>query len=200
MRKTLLAGLVALAGLWFVAVSLRGHRPPAHTATAAVPALGLTVTAELFPLSDLTEFERRLTLSAEGATLKVRMADIQGPADRTGLYRVGGGTEIALLGPARGGGDGLFFAISPLRRLDRPSGPSGDWTCLGAFELSFVPNGGDPDRGRAQVFAFVPAEPEEGRVSAKPGDEAGGRLLGNRAERACPAPPPAADAPRNPPG
>ena len=200
MRKTLLAGLVALAGLWFVAVSLRGQRTPAHAATAAVPALGLTVTAELFPLSDLTEFERHLTLSADGgATLRVRMANIQGPADRTGLYRVGGEAEIALLGPAGGTDGGLFFAVGPLRRLERPSRPPTDWTCLGAFELSFVPNGRDPARGRTQALAFVPAAPEEERVSAA-GDEAGGRPGGDRAGRACPTPRPMAGAPGKAPG
>jgi hypothetical protein len=171
-RRAVLAGLVAglavLGGLWFAAMSFRGARTPAHTASAAVPALGLTVTAELFALSDLTEFERHLKVSAaDGATLRARMGEVRGPTDRTSLYRAGE-REIAVVGPL--GNEGRFFAAEPLRRLDRPSRPASDWTCLGAFELSVVPNAGDPARGRQQVFAFVPAAGEEER-----GEAAGGR-------------------------
>ncbi len=200
MRKTTFAGLVALAGLWLVAALLSGQRLPSHTATASVPALGLTVTAELFALSDLTEFERRLTLSAaDGATLRVRMADLRGPAGRMGLYRVGDGTEVAVLAPDDGGpdeadgGNGGFFAVGPLRRLDGPSRPSADWTCLGAFELAMVPNGGDPARGRAQVFAFVPAAPEGQAVPVPPPppeSAALAALRGAGAGQSCPLPGP----------
>ena len=197
MRKTTLAGLVALACLWLVAALLGGERLPLHTATASVPALGLTVTAELFPLSNLTEFERRLTLSAaDGATLRVRTADLRGPAGRMGLYRIGSETEIAVLGPEGAGGeggDGGFFAAKPLRRLDGPSHPSGGWTCLGAFELAMVPNGGDPARGRAQVFAFVPAAPEGQAVPVPPPppeSAALAALRGAGAGQSCPLPGP----------
>ena len=193
MSRTVFAGLVALAGLWLAAALFSGQRLPAHAATAAVPALGLTVKAELFPLSSLTEFERRLTLSAaDGATLRVRMEDVRGPADRIGLYRVGGGTEVAVLGLAGAGGgtDGRFFAVGPLRRLDGPSRPFADWACLGAFELAMVPNGDDPARGQAQVFAFVSAVPE-GQVSALP-SEGGAHHAALRREgaagRSCPVP------------
>jgi hypothetical protein len=194
MRKTTFAGLVALAGLWLVAALLSGQRLPSHTATASVPALGLTVTAELFALSDLTEFERRLTLSAaDGATLRVRMADLRGPAGRMGLYRVGDGTEVAVLAPDDGGpdeadgGNGGFFAVGPLRRLDGPSRPSADWTCLGAFELAMVPNGANPARGRAQVFAFVPAA-EGSAAIASPESAAHAALRAGGAGRSCPLP------------
>jgi hypothetical protein len=159
LRRAILAGLVVLAGVWLVGVSFRGQRVPAHTATATAPALGLTVTAELFALSsDLTEFERRFTLASAaggGPALRVRMSDVRGPASRTGLYRVGE-TEVALLGLINN--DGRYFAVGPLRRLDNPSRPPPDWTCLGVFELAMVPYAGDPARGRSQVFAFVPAE------------------------------------------
>ena len=180
MRKTILAGVLALVGFWLFAASFRGQRLPSHTATATLPALGLTVTAELFPLSDLTEFERHLTLAAaDGATLRVRMEDVRGPADRMGLYRVGGEAEVAVQSPAGGDGGGQFFAAEPLRRLDGPSRPSADWTCLGAFELSMVPNGGDPARGRAQVFTFTPAAPEgAGRSCPLPRPTEGGGAPG----------------------
>ena len=166
--KAAAAGVVAVACLWLAGVSFRGERPPAHTAVAPVPALGLTVTVEISALSELTEFERRVTLTAAGedaAKLRVRTADVLGPANRAGLYRVDE-AEIAVLGPA--GGDGRFFAVGPLRRLDGPSRPPTDWTCLGAFELAMVPNAGDPARGRAQVFAFVPAA-DDGRGCPAPG-------------------------------
>ena len=52
-----------------------------------------------------------------------------------------------------------FFAAGPLRRLDRPSRPSDEWTYLGAFDLRTDRNGG-PAGGAAQVFAFIPAEAE----------------------------------------
>lgn len=171
MSRTTLAGLVSLAGLWLFAASFSGQRLPSHTASATLPALGLTVTAELFTLSDLTEFERRLTLTAaDGTTVRARLADLRGPADRMGLYRIGNGTEVAVLGSTGGGDGSRYFAVGPLRRLDRPSGHSTDWTCLGAFELAMVPNGNDPARGRAQVFAFVPAAPEA-EVSVPPAPE-----------------------------
>ena len=76
LRKAFLAGLVALAGFWFVAASFKGQRLPAHTAATAVPALGLALTAEVFTLSELTEFERHLTVTGGGETLRVRMADV----------------------------------------------------------------------------------------------------------------------------
>jgi len=192
MSKATLAGLVSLACLWLFAALLGGQPLPSHTAIAAVPTLGLTVTAELFALSNLTEFERRLTLAAaDGATLRVRMADLRGSADRMCLYRVGDGAEVAVLDPEGGdGGGGRFFAAGPLRRLDGPSRPPADWTCLGAFELAMVPNGGDPVRGRAQVFAFVPAAPAE---QAHPVPPAAGRaeiaaLRSGDAGRNCPLP------------
>ncbi len=198
MSRTVLAGLVALACLWLGAALFSAQRLPAHAATATVPELGLTVTAELFPLSDLTEFERRLTLAtADGATLLVRMADVQGPADRIGLYRVGDGAEVAVLGLAGGGGtDNRFFAVEPLRRLDGPSRPLADWTCLGAFELAMVPNGGDPARGQAHVFAFVPAAPgaqaSPASASLSRGVEHAALRSGGDAGRSCPLPGPAA--------
>ena len=165
-RKAVLAGFAALACLWFAAMSFQGQRLPEHTAAVAVPELGLTVTAELFTLSPLTEYERRLTLAADdGAALRVRMADVRGPTHRTSLYRVGG-TEIAVLGPA---GDDHFFATEPLRRLDAPSRPSEEWTYLGAFTLHTDPKGSAAG-GPAQVFAFVPAAPEA-EVSVPPAPE-----------------------------
>lgn len=160
MRRNLflagLAGLAVLGVLWSVAVSFRGQRPPAHEATATLPELGLTVTAELFVLSDLTEFERRFALDAGGETLTVRMPDARGPAHRTELLRRVDGSELAVFCPS---GEGRAFAVHPLRLLDAPSLPSDDWVRLGAFELSMVPNGA-PGRGQAQVFAFVPADAE----------------------------------------
>lgn len=198
MSKTTLAGLLSLAGLWLFAALFNGQRVPSHTASATLPALGLTVTAEMFALSNLTEFERHLTLAAaDGATLRVRMADLRGSADRMCLYRVGDGAEVAVLDPEGGdGGDGRFFAVGPLRRLDGPSRPPADWTCLGAFELAMVPNGGDRARGRAQVFAFVPAAPAEQVRPAPPA--AAGRvqsaaLRSGDAGRNCPLPGPAED-------
>ena len=194
MRKTTLAGLVVLACLWLGAALMRSQRLPLHTATASVPALGLTVTAELLPLSNLTEFERRLTLSAaDGATLRVRMADLRGSAGRMGLYRIGGGTEIAVLGPEGDGGEGGFFSARPLQRLDGPSRPSADWICLGAFELAMVPNGGDPARGRAQVFAFVPAAPEGQTMPVPPPAPESAALAvlrGGGTGQSCPLPGP----------
>lgn len=194
-RRTVLAGFAALAGIWLLAASLGGRRPPAHAATAAVPALGLSLTAEVFTLSDLTEFERRLTLAEAGGggELKVRMADVRGPAHRTSLYRVGE-AELAVLGPA---GDDYFFAAGPLRRLDGPSRPSEEWTYLGAFDLRMTPAGG-PAGGSAQVFAFVPADAGEECIPTLLEGARGGPHRRQRVQRTCP--PPAVPDDRPPPG
>lgn len=153
MRRAILAGFAALAGLWLAGQSFQGRRTPAHTAVAAVPDLGLVLAVKLFVLSDLTEFERHLAITADGATLSVRMADSHGPDDRTALYRVASG-GIVLSGPD---GVALAFAVEPLRRLDQPSRPPAEWRCIGAFELSLAPDPAAPARGTAQTFAFVPA-------------------------------------------
>ena len=184
MRKAVLVGLVALAGLWLVSMSFRGQRAPAHTATTAIPALGLTLTAEVFTLSDRTEFERRLTLATDTAELRVRMADVRGPAHRTSLYRAGE-AEIAVLGPA---GDDHFFATGPLRRLDGPRRRSEAWTYLGAFDFRTDPDGG-PAGGAAQIFAFVPAEVEEECIPTLLEGADGGPHRRERVRRSCPPAP-----------
>jgi hypothetical protein len=185
LRKAFLAGLLALAGFWFVAASFKGQRLPAHTAATAVPALGLALTAEVFTLSELTEFERHLTVAGGGETLRVRMADVQGPAHRTSLYRAGG-TEIAVLGPA---GDDYFFTAGPLRRLDSPSRPSEEWTYFGAFDLRTDP-GGSPAGNPAQVFAFIPASEETECIPTLSEGAGAGPHRKDRARRSCPAPGP----------
>lgn len=189
MRKTIFAGLVTLAAVWLVAAAFRGQRLPMHAATASVPALGLTVKTELFPLSNLTEFERHMTLATDGATLRVRLPDIRGPADTIGLYRVGtGGTEIAVGVPANSEANGPFFAVSPLRRIDAPSRPPSDWTCLGAFELAMVPNTGDPARGRSQVFTFIHDARADRAAAAPVRNASAGRAdEERRADRVCPS-------------
>lgn len=185
--KAVLVGLAALAAFWFAAVSFRGQRPPAHVAEATVPAAGLALTAELFALSHLTEWERHLVVStpADGATLRVRMADVQSPAHRTSLYRVGG-AEIAVLGPA---GDDYFFAAGPLRRLGGPSRPSGEWTYLGAFDLRTDPEGSTAG-GPAQVFAFIAAEAEEECIPTILQGAQSGPHRREHASRTCPRPDP----------
>lgn len=186
-RTTVLAGLAVLAAFWFAAVSFRGQRQPAHAAQAMLPAVGLALTAELFTLSDLTEWERHLVLStpADNASLRVRMKDVRSPAHRTSLYRVGD-AEIAVLGPA---GDDYFFASGPLRRLGGPSRPSGEWTYLGAFDLRTDPDGSTAG-GPAQVFAFIPAAAEEECIpTLLQGAEAGPHRR-EHASRTCPRPAP----------
>ena len=150
--------------------------------------LGLSVTAEIYTLSDLTEYERRLTLAANGTELRVRMADVRGPAHRTSLYRVGE-TEFAVLGPA---GDDYFFAATPLRRLDGPSLPSEDWTYLGALDFRMDPDGSSAG-GPAQVFAFIPADAEGECIPTLLEGARGGPHRRERLRRTCsaaPDPPP----------
>lgn len=190
MTRTTLAGLVSLACLWLFAALFSGQRLPSHTASATLPGLGLTVTAELFPLSDLTEFERHLTLAAaDGTTVRARMPDLRGPADWMGLYRTGDGMDVAVLDPTDGDEEGRFFSTGPLRRLDGPPRQGADWVCLGAFTLAMVPNGDVPSRGRAQVFAFVPAAPEgEAHAAPRPGHVQ--RVALGDAGLSCPLPGP----------
>lgn len=154
MRRAVIAGFAALAALWLAAQSFQGKRTPAYTAVAAVPELGLVLAVKLFVLSDLTEFERHLAITADGAALTARMADIHGSSGPTVLYRVAGSGEAVLSGPDDAA---LAIATKPLRRLDQPSRPRSDWICVGAFELSLASDPAAPARGAVQTFAFVPA-------------------------------------------
>ena len=153
MRKLVTVSLVLAALVLGVPIGLIGFTIgryelfAAHSADRDLPEIKAKVEIDLYlvPPYHLAEYERYLTLTTPGGSVRKKLSVDWGGAARTSLYLTAD-RNLVILGPA---GDDYLLSLGSRRIAQNFRLDSSDWTYLGAFDFR--------RDGRDRVFRFLTA-------------------------------------------